>query len=110
MPDKFQAKYRIASSRLKGWDYRWAGAYFVTICTDDRLHFFGEIKNEEMHLSGVGVLADVLWHEIIHHTKNVALGEFVVMPNHVHGILILTESEPHLHENTVATSLRDTNH
>lgn len=88
--DKFQNKYRIASARLQHWDYRWAGAYFITICTAKRIHYFGEIENRKMVLSNVGVIADVLWHEIKNHAKNVELGEFVVMPNHIHGVLILT--------------------
>lgn len=100
MVDKFQNTYRIPSARLLGWDYRWAGAYFITICTAQRQHFFGHVANGKMELSKVGVIADLLWCEIKNHTKNVQLGEFVVMPNHVHGILILdgsfteTEKEP----------------
>lgn len=91
--DKFKNTYRIPSARHPHWDYRWAGAYFITICTKDRLHYFGEIENGAMQLSQVGVIADTLWHEIPHHTKNVELGAFVVMPNHIHGILILTGND-----------------
>jgi putative transposase len=91
--DKFKNKYRIASARAAWWDYGWAGAYFITICTADRLHYFGEITNKKMQLSNVGVLADVFWHEIPHHAKNVELGAFVVMPNHIHGILILNGAD-----------------
>ena len=91
MLDKFQNKYRIASARLQTWDYRWAGAYFITICTQNRAHYFGEITEGKMQLSTVGVIADILWYEIKNHAKNVELGEFVVMPNHIHGILILNE-------------------
>jgi len=77
-------------SRWKIWDYAWAGAYFITICTHNREHYFGHVTNGEMQLSHAGILADVFWHEIKNHEKNVELGAFVVMPNHVHGILILT--------------------
>ncbi len=87
--DTFQNRYRISSARWQHWDYRWAGAYFITICTKYRQHYFGEIENETMKLSNIGILADVFWHEIKNHAKNVELGEFVVMPNHIHGILIL---------------------
>lgn len=87
--DKFQNKYRIASARLQNWDYTSDGAYFITICTKDRMHFFGEIENKKMTLSNIGVIADLLWYEIKNHVKNIELGKFVVMPNHVHGILIL---------------------
>ena len=91
--DKFQNKYRIPSARHQNWDYRWDGAYFITICTKDRQHYFGKIENGKMILSNVGILADVFWHEIKNHNKNVELGEFVVMPNHVHDILILNNNE-----------------
>lgn len=89
MADKFQNKYRIPSARLQTWDYRWQGAYFITICTKNRAHYFGSVVNNKMELSNVGVLADVFWHEIKNHTKNINLGEFIVMPNHIHGILII---------------------
>jgi putative transposase len=86
---KFQNKYRIPSARASWWDYRWAGAYFITICTQNRTHCFGEIVNQQMQLSHTGVLADILWYQLPYHAKNVELGAFVVMPNHIHGILIL---------------------
>ena len=87
--EKFKGKYRIPSARWQNWDYRWAGAYFVTICTKGREHLFGEIVDKRMVYSHVGVIADILWCEIKNHTKNVELAEYIVMPNHVHGILIL---------------------
>ncbi len=95
MPDKFQNKYRIPSARFPNWDYRWAGAYFITICTHRREPYFGTIVEGKMHFSGIGVLADVFLYEIQNHTKNVELGEYVVMPNHVHLILILNGNDLH---------------
>ena len=92
MTDKFQNKYRISSSRLQNWDYRWNAAYFVTICTKNRDHYFGEITNGEMNLSGIGIIADIMWYEIKNHAKNVELDAFVVMPNHIHGIIIINNS------------------
>lgn len=89
MADKFKNKYRIASTRLQNWDYGWSGAYFITICTQNRENYFGKIENGKMQLSQIGVIADILWYEIKNHAKNIKLGEFVVMPNHIHGILIL---------------------
>jgi REP element-mobilizing transposase RayT len=89
--DKFLDRFRIGSARLQKWDYRWKGAYFITIFCKNREHYFGEILNGKMNLSGVGIIADILWYEIKIHAKNVDLGAFVVMPNHVHGILILNE-------------------
>lgn len=91
MNNKFQNKYTIPSARLQSWDYTNAGAYFITICTEDRHHYFGKVINGKMVLTNAGVIADILWHEIKHHNKNIELGEFIVMPNHIHGILILND-------------------
>lgn len=91
--DKFKGKYRINSARLQCWDYSSNGMYFITVCTGDRRCFFGEIVQNKMALSHVGILADVLWYEIKNHAKNIELGEFVVMPNHIHGILIVNNPD-----------------
>lgn len=89
MADKFQNKYRIPSARNPNWDYRWNSAYFITICTKNRKPYFGKISDGKMQLSNVGVIADLLWHTIKNHSKYIEMGEFMVMPNHIHGILIL---------------------
>ena len=89
MADKYQNKYRIASARAPWWDYGWNGAYFITICTHNRNHFFGEIVNDAMQLSPVGALADQYWREIPDRFPYARLDAWVVMPNHVHGILII---------------------
>ena len=86
---KYNNKYRIESVRLKNWDYRNNGAYFITINTRNRKHFFGEIINSEMQLSPIGEYAQNFWMEIPKHFTFVELGNFVVMPNHTHGILII---------------------
>ena len=94
MSDKCQNKYRTTSTRLQHWDYRWDGYYFVTICTTkDKEDYFGEIVNAELQLSSIGIIANILWYEIKNHSKNIELDAFVVMPNHIHGILILSDSE-----------------
>ena len=82
------------SYRLKNWDYSWGASYFVTICTHERQHFFGEIKSGKMKLSPLDAIADVLWSEIKHHIKNVKLDNHVVMPNHIHGIITLQTTIP----------------
>ena len=92
---KFQNKYRIESARLKNWDYTSNAAYFITICTANREHFFGEIVDQKMKYSNAGIIANVLWYEIPNHAPNVQLGEFVVMPNHIHGILKLNNPVDH---------------
>lgn len=94
MEDKYQNKYRISSARLPGWDYGWNASYFVTICTKDREKFFGEIVDGEMILSKIGIIADIMWYEIKNHAKNIELGDFIVMPNHLHGIITLNEQNP----------------
>jgi putative transposase len=91
--DRFLDRYRIGSARLQKWDYRWKGAYFITICTQGRECYFGDVVDGKMKLSGIGIIADILWYEISNHAKNFELGEFVVMPNHVHGVLILNGND-----------------
>ena len=91
MTDKFQGKYRITSARLQNWDYGWNAAYFVTICTHGREHYFGDIIDGIMQLSEIGHLANKYWSEIPKHFPFVELDVFVVMPNHVHGIVIINK-------------------
>ncbi len=87
---RFKDKYRIETTRLPGWDYASAGWYFVTICTRGRQPFFGRIANGEMYLSPIGETAVQFWQEIPRHTAaHVSLDAFVVMPNHVHGIIVI---------------------
>lgn len=71
MSEKYKEKYRNESARLQGWDYGSDGAYFLTICTNDREHFFGEIKNGSMRVSPAGAIAHVLWYEIKNHAKHI---------------------------------------
>ena len=91
--DKFNNKYRIPSARLQSWDYGSNGAYFITICTKHRQHLFGEIYNNEMQLNDSGQLAEKYWLEIPTHFPFIELGNFVVMPNHTHGILIIDKPD-----------------
>ncbi len=90
--EKFKNKYRIPSARLQSWDYGKNGSYFITICTKNREHFFGEIFNEKMHLNEIGIMADKYWKEIPIHFPFIELGKYVVMPNHVHGILTIIKN------------------
>ncbi len=91
MSDKFRNIYRISSSRLSNWDYSNNGYYFITICTKERNHYFGEIINNEMNLSEIGLIVHKYWFEIPRHFSFVELDEYVVMPNHVHGIIIINK-------------------
>jgi REP element-mobilizing transposase RayT len=100
MNDKFQHRYRISSTRMQNWDYRWNAAYFITICTQERECFFGEIVDGKMNMSPIGIIADVLWHETKNHFPTIDLGAFVVMPNHIHGVLIINGNDNNNHYNT----------
>ena len=77
------------SIRLKGYDYSQAGIYYVTICTKDRECLFGNIINFNMELSTLGKIVEQEWHEILKRFPDVELDAFVVMPNHIHGIIIV---------------------
>jgi putative transposase len=92
MTQKFQNKYRVDSTRLRGYDYRNEGAYFLTICTKDRNHYFGECADGKMQLSPIGKIAHRCWAEIPDHFPNASLGAFIIMPDHMHGIIILNYS------------------
>ncbi len=89
--DLFENKYRISSARLQGWDYSWNGYYFVTICVKDRECIFGRIENGETVLSRIGEIVNQWWQEIPGHFSFVRLDEFVIMPNHVHGIIVINK-------------------
>ncbi len=110
MPEKFQNKYRIPSARLKNWDYGSNAIYFVTICTHERKHFFGEITNGKMILNEIGELAAKEWLKTpeIRSDMNLELGEFVIMPNHFHALItigknnynIRTDATPQISNNS----------
>jgi hypothetical protein len=80
--------------RLKGYDYSQPGAYFVTICIQDRAYLFGEIVDGEMRLNDAGRMVHGVWHDMPHHYRGVDIDAFVVMPNHIHGIIILVGAGP----------------
>lgn len=113
---KFLGKYRISSIRLSGWDYGSPGIYFVTICTRQRINYFGDIisnpvephnyvaprgnKTESksntknvIEYNQIGKIAQKYWIEIPKHFPFVELDEFIIMPNHIHGILSINRNE-----------------
>ena len=89
----FKNKYRIESTRLKGYDYSSPGEYFVTICAGGMVEYFGDVVNGEMKRNDVGEIAHKMWMNIPIHHKYITIDEFVVMPNHVHGIIVINENE-----------------
>jgi len=95
MSDKFKGKYRIKSTRLSNWDYAKDAAYFVTICTQNREHYFGEITDGMMQLSEIGLIVENEWMKTfqMRPDMNLQMDEYVVMPNHFHAIIIIGENE-----------------
>jgi len=87
----FRDKYRIESFRLKGFDYASPGSYFITINTKSKVEWFGNVENGIMIQNEIGRMVHQLWMTIPQHHTNVVLDEFIVMPNHLHAILILTQ-------------------
>ena len=98
-PLKFQNKYRIASARLPFHDYGSRADYFATICTQNKEPWFGEIRNGIMCLSDMGQVAYKCWESILDHFDFVHLGEFIIMPDHMHGIIEI--NKPDLHNDRV---------
>ena len=84
---KFKNKYTVESTRLKNYDYTQNGFYFITICTYKHEIYFGEIINKTMHLNDIGMVAKQSWINIPQHFPFVKLNQFIVMPDHVHGII-----------------------
>ncbi|MEA2085300.1 MAG: transposase [Thermodesulfobacteriota bacterium] len=82
------------SIRLRKYDYSQAGAYFVTICTQNKKCFFGGITNEKMILNDAGRMINMIWDELPINYPGVNVDEFQIMPNHVHGIIILVGAGP----------------
>jgi hypothetical protein len=79
----FKNKYSIESARHPYWHYGYDSAYFITICTKDRIPYFGKIMHGKICYSPIGAIAHAMWYEIKNHAKNVKFGEFVVMPDHI---------------------------
>ena len=90
MPFDPQRHHR-RSIRLKGYDYAQAGAYFVTICAQGRECFFGEVVNDQVQLNDAGQMMESAWLDLPNRFPHVELDEFVVMPNHMHGIIVIVD-------------------
>ena len=89
MTDRPSNRPQRRSPRKAGFDYTTPGAYFVTICSHNRRHIFGHIASNQMVLSSVGQIAQDRWAALPDHHPQVKLDQFVIMPNHVHGIIWL---------------------
>jgi REP element-mobilizing transposase RayT len=100
MDERFNSKYRIPSTRLSGWDYGSNGLYYITICTKNRVHYFGNIVNEPcleteaaLKMTPIGNVAFENWMAIPLHHPYIELDEFVLMPNHLHGIIFINRPD-----------------
>ncbi len=92
MADRFRDKYRIPSARARWWDYNKDAVYFVTINVDNlKNHYFGSITDGRLTLSRVGLNARDYWQKISEQFPFAYLGEYQVMPNHVHGIITINK-------------------
>jgi len=92
---KYKNKYRIPSNRLQGYNYGSNGYYYVTICTKNRIHYFGEIVNGKMQLSEIGKIAQAEWLKTtkLRPDMNLLLDVFIVMPNHFHCVICIGNNQ-----------------
>ena len=85
----YRNRYIIGTKRYRGYDYSLSGKYFVTICTKNKIPYFGNIEDGKLKLSDIGIIARNLWIEISYHFQNIELDEFIIMPDHIHGIITI---------------------
>ncbi|MFB2878561.1 transposase [Floridanema aerugineum] len=90
---RFKDKYKSESIRLKDYNYSNNGWYFVTICTYQKLCFLGEAIGNQIQLTAIGKIAEEFWLNIPSHFKYTYLDAYVIMPNHIHGIIIIDHPE-----------------
>ena len=93
MNQKYQSKYRIPSSRLSAWDYSSAGWYFVTICVQNRKPMLSDIVDNKVILSTIGEMVMKYWDEIPKQFPHVDNDEYIIMPNHIHGIIVIDNDD-----------------
>ena len=83
----FQNKYRVETTRLKGWDYSKNGYYFITVCIKNRICLLGDIIGDSMKLNEYGTIVNNCWFDLPNHYPNIKLDAFCIMPNHIHCII-----------------------
>jgi len=98
--------HKRKSTRLKGYDYSKEGNYFLTICCQDKECLFGDVVNGKMILNNIGEVVNECWLKIPNHFPKVKLKEYVIMPNHIHGIIELINDEKSVSNNTAVENLR----
>jgi putative transposase len=95
MPNDHHPRRR--STRLPGYDYSQAGAYFITVCTQNRAMLFGEVIDCDVRLTEMGTIVQQIWSDLPTHYDGIDLDAFIVMPNHVHGIIVLSDQSDRRH-------------
>ena len=100
MSEKFQNKYRSESHRHPTWDYSANGMYFITLVTQNRDCIFGKIENDAMQLNNWGKLVETEWYKSFEIRTELFCNEFILMPNHLHAIVIIDKTETHYFEPT----------
>lgn len=108
MENKYQNTYNRSSNRAQWWDYSDSGTYFITICTKDRKHYFGKINNGEMILNTLGQSVINCWNAIPIFHPYVEIDTFIVMPNHIHGIVHINNQNSTIQDNTNTTTFKVT--
>lgn len=88
----YRNKYRIESARCPNYDYTSPGKYFITICTKNKIPYLGKILNGRMILSKTGIIVNNFWLAIPSHCPHITLDEFIIMPDHLHGIIIINRN------------------
>ena len=104
---KFKSKYNTETTRLQSWDYSDSWFYYITIYTKDRQNFFGEIKDWKMFLNDIWEIAKKYWLEIPNHFDNCKLDEFIIIPNHIHGILIIGDNGSNNTRENIEQNIRE---
>ena len=84
--------HRRYSMRLKEYDYSQPGEYFITVCTHAHVYLFGEVIDGDMRLNGYGEVVSSTWNDLANYNKGIELGPFVIMPNHIHGIIAIIDA------------------
>jgi len=98
-------KYRSEGNRLPGYDYTKDGEYFITIREKNNSRVFGEVVDQKMILNEYGKIVERCWYDLPSHYKNLILSEFIVMPNHVHMIMII-KNKPNIKKHGVSEFVR----
>jgi len=86
------------TNRLRDYNYSLPGYYFITICTKNKICYFGDIENGKMYSNEIGQIVEKYWHEIDNHYDTTTIGEYSIMPNRLHGIIVIddfTEKKRH---------------